>query len=77
MHFKSMNLERIREKLSNGFKPFVLELSSGKRVPVLHPDFVAIGQGVVVVVGQNDAVSTLGALHITAIEDLPASPRRK
>lgn len=60
-----MNLERIREKLSNGFHPFVLETSSGKRVSVLHPDFVIVGKGVVVV------------LHITYMEDLPGSKRRK
>ena len=67
-----MNLDRIRERLANGFKPFVLELSSGKQVPVLHPDFVIVGKGVVVVVGEDDSVATLDALHIASIEDLPA-----
>jgi hypothetical protein len=33
-----VNLDRIREKLDNGFKPFVLELSSGRRVRVPHPE---------------------------------------
>jgi len=70
-----MNLDRIRERLQNGFKPFALELSSGKRVVIPHPDFVALGKGVVVVIGKNDAVTTLGALHIAAIQDLP-TPRR-
>jgi len=48
-----MNLERIRERLANGFKPFVLELSSGKRLRVPHPDFITIGKSVVVVMEQT------------------------
>jgi hypothetical protein len=72
-----VNLERIRERVQNGFKPFVLELFSGKRVPVPHPDFIAIGNGVVVVLGKNDSVTSVDALHIVAIEDLPAARHRK
>jgi hypothetical protein len=72
-----MNLNRIRERLENGFRPFLLELSSGKRVPVPHPDFIAIGKGVVVVLGKNDSITTADALHITAITDLPQAHKRK
>jgi hypothetical protein len=77
MYSGFVNLDRIRERLENGFKPFVLELSSGRRVPVPHPDFIAIGKGVVVVLGKNDSVTALDGLHITAIEDLRATRRRK
>ena len=72
-----MNLERIRERVQNGFKPFVLELSSGKRVPVPHPDFIAIGKGVVVVLGKDDSVTSVDALRIVAIDDLPPARHRK
>ena len=72
-----MNLERIRERMQNGFKPFVLELSSGKRVPVPHPDFIAIGKGVVVVLGTNDSVTSVDALHIVAIDEMPTARHRK
>jgi hypothetical protein len=71
-----VNLDRIRERLSNGFKPFTLELSSGKRVPVPHPDFISIGRNVVVVIGKKDSIITADALHIVALEDLPVSKRR-
>ncbi len=71
-----MNLDRIRERLKNGFKPFALELSSGKRLSVPHPDFISIGQNVVVVIGRNDQITTADALHIVAMEDLPASRRK-
>ena len=72
-----MNLVRIRERLSNGFKPFVIELSSGKRVPVPHPDFISTGKSVVAVIGKDDSVATADALHIVSISDLPVSKRRK
>ena len=72
-----MNLERVRERLQNGFKPFVLEMSSGKRVSVWHPDFVIIGKGTVVVMGEDDSVTMLDGLHISSIEDAPSPKRRK
>jgi hypothetical protein len=72
-----MNLDRIRERLSNGFKAFVLELSSGKRVPVPHPDFISIGKSVVAVIGKNDSVTTADALHIVSLEDLPTKRRQR
>ncbi len=72
-----MNLARIRERLENGFRPFVLELSRGKRIPVRHPDFVAVGNGVVVVLGADDSVTTMDALHIAALYDLPVKHRKR
>ena len=72
-----MNLDRIRERLSNGFKPFVLELSSGKRVAVPHPDFISIGKSVVAVIGKNDSITTADALHIVSMEDMPARKRQR
>ena len=72
-----MNTEQIRKRLSNGFKPFALVSSSGKRYPVPHPEFVVVGRNIVVIVGEDDLVDTIDALHITAIEDLPAPKRRR
>lgn len=72
-----MNTERIRQKLSNGFRPFALQLSSGKRYLVPHPEFIMIGRNVVAVLGKDDSVTTIDALHIVAVEDLPVSNRRK
>jgi hypothetical protein len=66
-----MNTERIRKKLSNGFRPFALELSSGKRYVVPHPESIMVGKSVVAVMGKDDSVTTIDALHIAAIEDTP------
>jgi hypothetical protein len=72
-----MNTERIRQKLSDGFRPFALQLSSGKRYLVPHPEFIMVGRNVVAVLGKDDSVTTIDALHIVAVEDLPVSNRRK
>ena len=72
-----MNTERIRQKLTNGFGPFALQLSSGKRYLVPHPEFIMVGRNVVAVLGKDDSVTTIDALQIVAIEDLPAAKRRR
>ena len=72
-----MNLDRIRKKGSNGFRPFALETSGGKRYEVPHPEFIMIGKGVVAVLGRDDSVTTLDALQIVAVEDLPKRRSRR
>ena len=72
-----MNSEKIRAKLRNGFQPFAIELSSGKRYVVPHPEFIIVGRTVVVVMGADESVATIDPLHITALENLPRKRRRK
>src|SRR5258708_38939099 len=52
-----VNTERIRQKLSNGFRPFALHLSGGKRYVVPHPEFIMVGRNVVAVMGKDDSVT--------------------
>jgi hypothetical protein len=63
-----MNVERIRALLANGFKPFTLHMSDGRKFTVPHPEFIAVGRNVVVVIGRNDRVDLLDPLHITAVQ---------
>ncbi len=69
-----MNSNLIRQRLNRDTKPFVLRLSDGTRVPVVHPDFAAVTPGIIVVVAKNYSVTSIDPLHVVAIED--ASPRR-
>lgn len=71
-----MNLKHIRERISGGFKPFVIETSAGSRFEVPHTEFIAVGKSVVVVLGRDDSSTKIDALHITALHDLPARKRR-
>ena len=64
-----MNIQRIRELVTNGFKPFTICVSDGRKFPVPHPEFVAVGKNVVVVIGKGDRVNTLDPLHLTSIEE--------
>jgi hypothetical protein len=73
-----MNLDHIRERLSNGFRPFVVELTNGRRFEVPHPEFIMVGRNVIGVLGRNDVITTIDALHIVSINDLPPKgPPRK
>ena len=66
-----MNIERIRERLvGGGFKPFTICLSDGTKIPVPHPEFVAIGKNVVLAVGQNDRAYTLDPIHIVTLQEV-------
>jgi hypothetical protein len=66
-----MNLARIRERLSNGFRPFAIELTNGRRFEVPHPEFLIVGRNVIGVLGRNDVITTIDALHIVSVNDLP------
>ncbi len=70
-----MNIQRIRERVTKGFKPFVIHLSDGCKFAVPHPEFIAVGKSVIVVIEKNDRVNTLDPVHITSIEEkrAPAS----
>ena len=67
-----MNLDNIRARLQNRFEPFAVVTTDGRRFEVPHHDYMAVGKGVVVVLGEDDRSTKIDALHIVSIEDLPA-----
>ncbi len=67
-----MNIEQIRQRLANGFKPVTLCLSDGRKLAVAQPEFVAVSRRVVVVIEQGERVSTVDPAHILSIEDKAA-----
>jgi L-lysine 2,3-aminomutase len=46
-----------------------------RRVPVVHPDFVAVSPGQILVIARNESVTKIDPLHVVAIEELPPSKR--
>jgi len=65
-----MNSNLIRERLNRDMAPFVFRLSDGTRVPVAHPDFVAVSPGQVVVIdAKTEGVTRIDPLHVVAIEE--------
>ena len=64
-----MNHDLIRRRLAYGFHPFTLHLSDGRNFPVRHPEYVAVGQKIVVVIGEDDFANVIDPLHIVSIEE--------
>ena len=63
-------VEQVRKHLENGFTPFALRLSDGRRFVVPHRDFVAISPKVVVVIGEDELAVSINPLHIVSVEDV-------
>lgn len=72
-----MNLDHIRQRLANGFQPFVLTTTDGRRYEVPHPEFLIVGRNIVGILKGNDVITKIDALHIVSIEDLPAKRKKK
>lgn len=70
MDFVSMlNLNPVRERLAQRFVPFFIHLTDGRKFRIPHPDFIAVGRGVVSVIDSRDVTHTLDALHIVSLAD--------
>ena len=65
-----MNSKLIRDRLNADTSRFVLCLSDGSRLPVAHPDFVAVSPGQVVVINpKTEGLDRVDPLHVVAIEE--------
>jgi hypothetical protein len=53
------------------FQPFAMKLADGRSVAVKHPDFVAVGPRIVVVVDADDSWSVIEPLLIVSLDKLP------
>ena len=64
-----MDLNSIRNALKEQpFRPFDLCLADGRRVPVKHPEFVAMNQRIVIVTDEESATKILEPLLIVSLE---------
>ena len=63
-----LNLQHIRDRLGPKFQPFTIRVSDGGRFDVPHPDFIAVGRGIVLLVDTQDRSHILDALHIVSID---------
>ena len=64
-----MFIEQIKQRLHNGFHPFTLELSNGKKLRVPHEDFIAVHPKIVVVIDQKGISHPINPLHIVSIDE--------
>ena len=69
-----MTIEKLREIYSaQPFRPFVIHLADGRKVPVHHRDFImSVPSGRTIVVAQPD--DTLNMIDLLLITDLELTP---
>ena len=63
-----MNIEKIRKRVSGGFRPFVLRTSDGREYNVPHPEFLAIGKYDLAVVDKAGEINVLDPLHVVSLK---------
>jgi len=64
-----MIIEQIKSRLQNGFHPFTLELSRGKKIRVPHQDFIAVHPKAIVVIDHKGISHTISPLHVVSIDE--------
>ena len=77
-----MDLQGIRDALHRQpFEPFTIRLADGRKLPVHHPDFVAVGPRRAIVIGQDNSWLVLEPLLIVSLDydgkHRPRANRRK
>lgn len=65
----SMILDQIRSRLQNGFRPFTICLSDGRKFTVPQRDFIALGSKVVVVIDEHEISHTINPVHVVSITE--------
>jgi hypothetical protein len=64
-----MDLQGIREALHRQpFAPFNIRLADGRKLPVRHPDFVAVGPRRAIVIGPDNSWSVVEPLLIVSLD---------
>ena len=64
-----MSLDEIRQRVSNGFRPFVIRTSDGREFPVPHKEFIFLTKRSVIVADQEGLVDILDPLHIVSVRE--------
>ena len=72
-----MNVEQIRKRLHEDFSPFVIRLSDGRKFRIPHPDYIAVGKHLVIVIDNDDYSVKIDPLHIVSLDDARAKNGRK
>ena len=71
-----MNLEEIRRRISNGFRPFVIRTSDGREFSVPHKEFVFLTKRSVIIADEEGYVDILDPLHIASVRETGNLPTK-
>ena len=70
-----MNLEDIRRRVQNGFRPFVIRTSDGREFRVPHKEFIFLTKRSVIVADDEGFVDILDPLHISSMHEAGPLPQ--
>jgi hypothetical protein len=71
-----MSVDEIRQRLQNGFRPFVIRTSDGKEFPVPHKEFILVTRRSIVVADNEGFVDIIDPLHISSLQEAGPLPDR-
>jgi hypothetical protein len=64
-----MDLNGIREAIRRQpFQPFTIRLADGRSMPVSHPEYIAVGTRLAIVVAPDDSWSVVEPLLIVSLD---------
>ena len=63
-----LNLQHVRDRLGRDFRPFKIRLPDGRSFDVPHPDFIAVGRGVILLVDAEDRSHVIDALRVVSLD---------
>jgi hypothetical protein len=63
-------VDQIRKRLENGFHPFALRLTDGRRYEVPQRDFIAVHPKRIAVIDPEVLVISINPLHVVSVDDL-------
>jgi len=72
-----MNVEQIRKRLHEDSSPFAIRLSNGRKFPIRHQDYIAVGKNLVVVIHDDDSTVKIDPLHIVSLDGVRVRNGRK
>lgn len=69
--YSSHMIAEIKKHLENGFTPFAIRLTDGRRYEVPHRDFILVTSRIIVVIDTKDDLSvSINPLHVVSVDDL-------
>ena len=64
-----MITDDIKERLTNGFKPFAIRLSDGRRFVIPQRDFIAFTPRKIALFDDKGVSHIINTLHVVSIDD--------
>ena len=64
-----MIIEDIKQRLANGFKPFAIQLSDGRRFVIPQRDFIAFTPKKIALFDEKGVSHIINTLHVVSIDD--------